>query len=117
MKWSREDYLDLMTFKGGNRPMFSELFGPLIGLDEEWRKQGASEDEINMSAFDFDYVPFIHCGANTELFGGTKSIVLEDTNEYRIERDCIGRVTKLCKATATIPLPIEYPVTDMESWL
>ena len=116
MKWNREDYIDLMTFKGGDRPMFSELFGPLIGLDGEWRKQGASEDEINMSAFDFDYVPFIHCGANTELFGGTKSIVLEDTNEYRIERDCIGRVTKLCKATSTIPLPVEYPVTDMDSW-
>ena len=116
MKWSREDYLDLMTFKGGNRPMFSELFGPLIGLDEEWRRDGATEDEINMYAFDFDYVPFIHCGANTDMFGAERSVGIEDNAEYRIERDGIGRVTKLCKKTATIPLPVKYPVTDMDSW-
>ena len=37
MKWTREQYIQLMTFGDVPRPMFSELFGPLIGLDEEWR--------------------------------------------------------------------------------
>ena len=48
MKWTREEYLDLMTFGDTPRPMFSELFGPLIGSAEEWRAQGASEDEIKL---------------------------------------------------------------------
>ena len=39
------------------RPIFVELFGPLVGLEEKWRKQGVSEEEINMVAFDWDYVP------------------------------------------------------------
>ena len=62
MKWNREEYIELMTFGKIERQMFVELFGPLIGLDEEWRKQGATEDEINMLAFDFDYVPIVGCG-------------------------------------------------------
>ena len=62
MKWTREQYIDLMTFGHAPRPMFSELLGPLIGLDEEWRAQGGSDDEINMVGFDWDYVPQVDCG-------------------------------------------------------
>jgi hypothetical protein len=36
MKFTREMYVDLMTFGPAPRPMFSELFGPLVGLDREW---------------------------------------------------------------------------------
>ena len=36
-----------MTFGHAPRPMFTELFGPLVGLDAEWRAQGAAEAEIN----------------------------------------------------------------------
>lgn len=117
MKWTREEYIELMTFGEFKRPMFSELFGPLIGLDREWASQGATEDEIKMKAFDWDYVPLTGCGAITGLLGGYKPQIIEDNAEYRIERDAMGRVTKLCKATATIPLPMEYPVADMDSWL
>lgn len=49
--------------------MFVELFGPLIGLEDEWRAQGASEDEINLTAFDFDYVDIAQCGGNTGILG------------------------------------------------
>lgn len=45
MIWDRERYLDHMTFRHSEGEMFCELFGPLIGLEEEWRAQGASEDE------------------------------------------------------------------------
>jgi hypothetical protein len=55
MKWNREQYIELMTFGRAERPMFSELFGPLVGLPEEWRAQGASDDEIDMVGFDWDY--------------------------------------------------------------
>ena len=43
MRWSREEYIELMTFGSVERQMFVELFGPLVGLEEEWRKQGATQ--------------------------------------------------------------------------
>lgn len=117
MKWSREEYIELMTFGNIERQMFVELFGPLIGLEKEWMEQGATQDEIDMIAFDWDYVPVVGCGGNTGLRGGFTPRVLEEDNEYLITVDEFGRKTKLCKGVATIPLPLDYPVTDMDSWL
>ena len=117
MEFTREQYLELMTFGQVERPMFVELFGPLIGLEEEWRAQGASQEEIDMVAFDWDYVPIVHCGANTGARGGLEEKVLEDNDEYLLKRDFLGRTMKLPKGKATIPLPLDYPVTDMDSWL
>ena len=117
MKWRREDYLDLMTFRGTDRPMFVELFGPLIGLAEEWRDQGATQEEIDLIAFDWDYVPVVRCGGNTGLTGGSKPQVIEETAEHIIQRDHLGRTVKLCKGFATIPLPLDFPVKTMDDWL
>ena len=116
MQWRREQYLEVMTFGNPQRPMFVELFGPLVGLHEEWRQQGASEDEVDMVGFDFDYVPIIDCGANAGVHGG-QPCVLEETEEYRLERDELGRVLKLNKRVATVPLPLDFPVKNMDDWL
>lgn len=117
MRYRREDYLELMTFGHFERPMFAELFGPLIGLENEWLSQGASEDEINMTAFDWDFVPVVQCGGRTGVFGGPAERILDDNDEYIIKLDDLGRRTKLLKGYSTIPLPMDYPVTDMDSWL
>jgi len=37
VRWHREEYIELMTFGRVERPMFVELFGPLVGLEEQWR--------------------------------------------------------------------------------
>lgn len=116
MKWKREDYIELMTFGNVSRQMFVELFGPLVGLDAEWHTQGATEDEINMVGFDWDYVPYVDCGGNCGPMNVTTPVVLEEDDEYKIERDYLGRTTKLCKTTATIPLPLDYPVKTFEDW-
>ena len=87
MKWTRDEYIELMTFGKVERQMFVELFGPLIGLDEEWRAQGATEDEINMTAFDFDYVPVVECGGNTGAINTFKTEIIEETDEYVISKD------------------------------
>lgn len=97
--------------------MLVELFGPLIGLEDEWRAAGATEEEISLTAFDFDYVTKCGCGANTGLMGGFSPCVLEETAEHVISRDILGRTVKLCKGRATIPLPLDFPVKDMDSWL
>lgn len=117
MKWDRQEYIDLMTFQACERQMFVELFGPLVGLEEEWKAQGATEEELNLTAFDWDYVPVISCGGNTGLIGGFTPRIIEETKEYIIKIDEYGRTTKLCKGVATIPLPLDYPVKDMDSWL
>ena len=117
MRFTREEYLEIMTFESFERQMFVELFGPLIGLEEEWRGQGASEDEINMVAFDWDFVPVVQCGGNTGFYGGLPEKILEDTDAYLIKRDELGRTTKLRKGYATLPLPLDFPVNDMDSWL
>ena len=116
MKWTREEYIALMTFDEVPRPMFSELFGPLIGLDDEWRSQEADEQEIAMTAFDWDYVPYVECGGDCGPFGTPEPVVLEETDEYLVQRDHLGRTAKLCKATATLPLPLDFPVKTMEDW-
>lgn len=116
MRWNRKEYLDLMTFGPAPRPMFTELFGPLVGLDAEWRAQGATELEIGMTAFDWDYVPTAFCGGYTHL-QGPPPVLLEDTPELRRERDCLGREMLLLKKTATIPLPQNFPVQTMDDWL
>lgn len=117
MQFNREEYLELMTFGRVERQMFVELFGPLIGLEEEWRAQGATEDELNMTAFDWDYVPVMDCGGHTGFLGGQEPIVLEETSEYIISRDEMGRTTKMYKQASTIAHPLDFPVKDMDSWL
>jgi uroporphyrinogen-III decarboxylase len=117
MEFPREQYVELMTFGRVERPMFVELFGPLVGLEEEWRAQGASQEEIDMVAFDWDYVPIARCGAHVGARGGREEQVLEESDEYLIKRDFLGRTMKLSKGKATIPLPLDYPVEDMDTWL
>ncbi len=116
MEWLRDEYLDYMTFRAAPRPMFVELFGPLIGLEEEWRAQGASEDEIDLSAFGFDRVRVHRVGINGGLLGGSEEHI-EETSEHVITRDRYGRRMRLMKGVSTIAHPLDFPVSDFDSWL
>jgi hypothetical protein len=117
MKFKRQQYLDLMLGNDCSRQMFVEPFGLLIGLEEEWIIQGATQQEIDMIAFDWDYVPFIDCGANAFFLGKvTDPRIIEETHEYIIGIDSLGRKTKLCKGTSTLSLPLDWPVKDFQSW-
>ena len=112
-----EEYVEIMTFGKPQIPMFVELFGLLVGLENEWISQGATPEEIELASFEWDYIKVANCGGNTGLAGGIKPYVLEDTPAYTISIDSMGRKRKLCKGYATIAHPIEYPVKDMDSWL
>jgi hypothetical protein len=117
MRWRREEYLELMTFGRVERQMFVELFGPLVGLEDEWLAPGASEDEMNLTAFDWDFVVPVGCGGQTGMLGAEPPVTIEETDEYLVQRDSPGRTTKLCKGAATIALPLDYPVKTMDDWL
>jgi len=117
MKWCREEYIELMTFGKVERQMFCELFGPLVGLDQEWLAQGATPEEIDMVGFDWDYADFISCGGNTGLMDPLEPKIIEETSKYIIMTNGFGKKEKLCKGYATISLPMEYPVKTMDDWL
>lgn len=116
MKWTAKQYVDLMTYNNPEKPMFSELFGPIVGLDKEWRAQGASEGQIALRDFCFDYVPYYNLG-NLDSIHRPADKIIEDNTDYYIAIDHYGRRVKMAKATSTIPLPENYPVETMDDWL
>jgi hypothetical protein len=116
MKWDRRQYIDLVTFGASERPMFTELFGLLVGLSAQWTAQGATPEELRLDAFGFDYVETVDCGGFTGLRGGCAPRVLERTDDYLVEQDVFGRRTKLFFKSATLPLPLDHPVRDMDDW-
>jgi hypothetical protein len=105
-----------MTFRRSDPPLFTEIFGPLIGLKEEWEAQGATPDELSFSAFRYR-APAIHrIQVATGFFGGTPPEVLEETDTVRITRDGMGRTMRLQKRVATLALPMDYPVKTPDDW-
>ncbi len=117
MEVRREEYLDHMTFQANRRPLFTEIFGPMIGLKEEWRAQGATPAELDMSAFRYRRQMTGSVPVNTGWMGGPEPEILEETDEYVTGTDRFGRRVKLFKRAATLPLPLDYPVATMDDWL
>src|SRR6266508_2859595 len=106
-----------MTFRANRRPLFTEIFGPLVGLKDEWREQGATESEIDMSAFRYRRPMWAGLPVNTGWLGEEPERILEETDDYLIARDTYGRTVKLIKHSATLPLPLDHPVRNMDDWL
>lgn len=113
---SREEYLDHMTFRRNDRPLFTEIFGPIVGLKEEWEAQGASPGELDFSAFEYRCEARGGVPVNTSLLGGCPETLLEANDEYIIKRDRYGRTVKMPLGKATIALPLDYPVRTMDDW-
>ena len=117
MIWTREEYIAHMTFEYTGKEMFTELFGLMVRLDGEWKSQGATSEELDLSAFGWDSVPLAWAGGYTRAITGITPYILEDNSEYTISVDSMGRKQKLIKSSATIPLPMEYPVKNFDDWL
>ena len=112
----REEYLDYMTFRANARPMFTELFGPIVGLKADWTAEGATPAELDLSAFRYRGPMQAHLPVYTGFMGGQTERILEETDEHIIARDAMGRRLKLCKRSGTLPLPLDYPVANMDDW-
>ena len=108
----REEYLDYMTFKTNKRPLFIEPFGPIVGLKDEWKAQGATAAELDMSAFKYRQAISSNIPVNTGWLGEADEAVLEETDEYIIARDRYGRRIKLlkgvCHSTPSARFPRAY---------
>lgn len=116
MRIHREQFLDLVTFGSCERQMFCELFGLLVGLDREWRDQGATAEELDLTGFEWDYVPYLECGGNTGALNAGPPVTIYEDAETLVQRDHLGRTLKLCKAAATVPLPLDFPVKSADDW-
>ena len=112
----REEFLDYTTFRANKRPLFVEIFGPLVGVKEEWAKQGASQAELDFSAFRYRAHLNGRVPVHTGWMGGEERI-LEETEETMLGIDRMGRHVQLSKKAATLPLPLDYPVKNMADWL
>ena len=97
--------------------MFTEIFGPIIGLKEEWEQQGATPQELDFSAYRYRCAAGGFLPINTGRDGGYPEEVIEDSDQYKIFRDGLGRTMKLPKGYATLPLPLDYPVKSFDDWL
>ena len=117
MIWRREEYIAHMNFEYTGKEMFCELFGLLIGLDEEWKLQGATKDELDLIAFDWDYVLKSDFGTVNGIINDIEPKILEENKDEIISIDRYGRKARLCKAAATIPLPMSHPVESFDDWL
>ncbi len=117
MLWNREEYIAHMLHQYTGKEMFVELFGLLVGLEQEWVEQGATSDELSLKAFGWDRVKRNRLGVHTGAITNLERKIIKDTATERIEIDKMGRTTKLCKNSATIPLPLTYPVETMDDWL
>ena len=114
-KLSRKDFLDWMTFKGGRIP-FTELFGPLTGMKEAWEEQGATQEELDFSAFEYRVPEYFFIPVNAERMNKERKEISNDGKIIRYMDD-IGRTLELQLGYATIPLPLNYPVKNMDDWL
>lgn len=112
---SRQEYLDWMTFKGGRVP-FTEFFGPLLGMKENWEAQGATPEELDFSAFKYRIPTHARVPVSTYRMGGSSELIYEDDTVIRYLDD-LGRTLELQKGCATIPLPTNFPVKTMDDWL
>lgn len=113
----REEYLDHMTFRANRRPLFTEIFGPIIGLKEEWEAQGATADELSFRAFRYRCPMSGWAPVNTGWRGGPAPVPLWENETEKVFRDAMGRTMKLAKGVSTLPLPMDWPVRTMDDWL
>ena len=116
MLWTRDEYVEHMSFGDSPREMHTELFGPLVGLPEEWVAQGATAAQLDLSEFGLDYLHTYEVGG-LGIRDPYPRQVLEDTDHHIIERDGLGRTTKRIKASASIPLAMDFPVKTADDWL
>jgi hypothetical protein len=117
MEVRREEYLEYMTFQANQRPLFTEIFGPLVGLKEEWAAQGATPAELDLSAYCYRRAQNGSVPVVTGWLGGPETVILEETDDHILARDPMGRRTRLLKGFASLPLPLDYPVKTYTDWL
>ncbi len=112
----REEYLDHMTFRANRRTLFHEPLGPLPGVKEAWRDQGASEGETDFSAFPYVAPLFADMGVVTGYYGPDRTEIVKDDGRELVFLNQMGVRHKMIRGSSTIALPMEWPVKNAADW-
>jgi hypothetical protein len=112
----REEYLDYMTFKSRKRALYGETLGPMVGLKDEWKAQGASDAELDLSAFEYREPLKYDCGIFTGYYGPDQSEIISLTDEEIYYKNYMGIRHRVVRASSTLGMPLEWPVKSRADW-
>lgn len=115
----RERYLWTVAFKPVDTLPLEHAYGLMPGVLEEWHAQGLPES-IKSDEDIRKYFAFPQHARSLPLNIGFSppfpTRIIQETDEYRIATDSLGRTTKVYKDISTIALPLGFPVKDYETW-
>lgn len=115
----RERFLRTIKFEEVDTLIIDNDFGLMPGLLERWHDEGLPEsvksDEDIKKYFDLppNSKPL---PLNVDFDPPFETGIIEETDEYVVSTDWVGRKAKMIKASSSISLPMEFPVTDFKSW-
>ena len=115
----RERVIRTVRFEEVDELPFRHAYGLMPGVLEDWYSQGlptsvqTSEDIYKYFGFQTKPHPLpLDVGFNPPF----ETKVIEDNSEYTVAIDFMGRKTKVIKACASIPLAMNFPVNDQQTW-
>lgn len=115
----RERTIRTIQFQEVDELPFRHAYGLMPGVLEDWHAEGLPSS-VKTEKDIYQYFGFQTRGQPLPLNVGFnppfETRVIEETDEYRIAIDWMGRRTKVLKDYASLPLAMNFPVTDMASW-
>ncbi len=115
----RQRVIQTITFQPVDELPFRHAYGLMPGVLEDWYQQGlpssvkTEEDIYTFFGFPTRPKPLpLNVGFDPPF----ETRIIEDTAEYQIAVDFMGRRTKLLKEYASLPLPLGFPVRDLSTW-
>lgn len=115
----RERLLRTVQFKEVDELPFRHAYGLMPGVLQDWHAQGLpasvqTEKDI-YEYFGFQTRP-LPLPLSTNFEPQFERRILEETPEYKVEFDSMGRTTKVIWASSTLPAAIDWTVKDESSW-
>lgn len=115
----RQRVLRTVLFQDVDELPFRHAYGLMPGVLQQWHSQGLPTSvHTEKDIYEHFGFPTRSCALplNVTPDPPFETKVIEQTDEYRISTDHFGRTTKVIYETSTLPLTIEFPVTDAHSW-
>lgn len=115
----RERVVRTVRFETVDALPFKHAFGLMPGVVNDWHEQGLPASvATDLDVSDYFGFPPRDGGVPVDLWfrPAFDSRVLEDTPEYTVAIDGSGRTTKVLKEYASVPLALDFPVRDSDTW-
>ena len=115
----RERLIRTVRFEEVDRLPMRHAYGLMPGVLEDWYEEGLPRS-VKTRQDEYEYFGFSPRPKGLPLrvlFDPPfETGVLEETEEYRIEIDALGRKTQVLKKYSTLSRAMEFPVKDFATW-